>query len=137
MWDQTGFGYVGFDMILILSFLSVCTTTITNRPVAERPMVTSLFSPLTTEDSIVIALRSPNMVVASSNEMPCFLRFDRALEASHSKSRLIQSFYHRRWCVTRGNLGTGCLRAVFEKRKLFIARDRVHPTGETASYQSL
>ena len=81
-------------MILILSFLSVCTTTITNRPVAVRPMVTSLFSPLTTEDSIVIALRSPKMVVASSNEMPCFLRFDRALEASHSKSRLMRGFYH-------------------------------------------
>jgi hypothetical protein len=34
------------------------------------------------------------MVVASSNEMSCFLRFDRALEASHSKSRLIRGFYH-------------------------------------------
>jgi hypothetical protein len=57
-------------------------------------MVTSLFSPLTTEDSIVIALRSPKIVVASSKEMPCFLRFDRALEASHSKSRLMGRLYH-------------------------------------------
>jgi hypothetical protein len=59
-------------------------------------MVTSLFSPLTTEDSMVIALGSPKIVVASSKEIPCFLRFDRALEASHSKSRLIDPDYHER-----------------------------------------
>jgi hypothetical protein len=83
-------------MILILSFLSVCTTTITNRPEAERPMVINLFSVLTTEDSMVIAIGSPNIVVASSNEIPCFLKFDRALDASHSNSKLMIRVYHEK-----------------------------------------
>jgi hypothetical protein len=95
----------------------MCTTTITKRPVAERPIVTSLFSPLTTEDSIVIALGSPEMVVASSKEIPCLFRFNRALEASHSKSRLMRRFYHVDIGVTRENLSSDDLRALYERIK--------------------
>jgi hypothetical protein len=43
---------------------------------------------------MVIALGSPNIVVASSKEIPCFLIFDRALEASLSKSKLMLPDYH-------------------------------------------
>lgn len=43
------------------------------------------------------------------NEMPCFLRFDRALEASHSKSRLMRILYHDNVGVTREYLRLGYL----------------------------
>ncbi len=44
------------------------------------------------------------MVVASSNDTPCFRRFDLALEPSHSNSKVMRMMYHALLTSATGGL---------------------------------
>lgn len=74
------------------------------------------------------------MVVASSKEIPCFLTFERALEASHSKSRLMNLDYHERDHAALENLTRAIPNDLLRlNRTQFIRSFGIHPCRKQGS----
>jgi hypothetical protein len=71
---------------------------------SSPPRFVKTLKMLTMEPFFTPLLGSPNVREASSTENPCLFRFDRALEASHSKSRLTGGFYCNRRKRRSGSL---------------------------------